>query len=325
MKIVVLAASGCLPSAFVGLMDVLTLAQWAPANRRQSGPAFEILSASADGAPVTDGRGCRVEVMRSLDEIGTCAAVIVPGFLPDDALRPPSMAGLASVATWLRAAHDSGALVCGSCSGSFLLAEAGLLDRRRCTTTWWLHEEFKRRYPRVNAVWASPMIEDDRIATAGGPLSWIDLALHVIRRLMGAEAAKAAADFAVVDAAPSAGAAYVPIGYLSRAGHWLADAEHVVRHAGGQRIGARELAQRLATSERTLHRRLTEATGKSPKRFIDRVRIETAQTLLESGQQSVKEISAAVGYEDESSFRRRFKRLVGTTPAAYRNRCRDRR
>lgn len=324
MRIVVLAAEGCLPSGFVGLMDVLTLAQWAGGGRGQTKPAFEVVSASIDGAPVADGRGARIDVMHGLDEIDTCAAVIVPGFLPDSALRPPSMTGLAPAAAWIRTVHAKGAVVCGSCSGSFLLAEAGLLNRRRCTTTWWLHEELKRRYPRVHAVWASPMIEDNRIVTAGGPLSWIDLALHVVGRLCGAEAARAAADFAVVDTAPSAGAAYVPIGYLSRTGHLLADAEHVIRHAGRQRIGARELASRLAISERTLHRRLTEATGESPKRFIDRVRIETARTLLESGEQSVKEISARVGYEDESSFRRSFKRLVGTTPAAYRDRTRAR-
>ncbi|MFD0986286.1 GlxA family transcriptional regulator [Methyloligella solikamskensis] len=322
MKIVVLAAEGCLPSAFVGLVDVLTLAQWATADR--SARAFEVLSASIDGAAITDGRGGRIEVDRGLSEIEVCDAVIIPGFLPDSTRRPPSMAGLAPAAAWLRSRHACGTLVCGSCSGVFLLAEAGLLNSRRCTTTWWLHDEFKRRYPRTRSIWASPLIEEDRVVSAGGPLSWIDLALHVVQRLCGSEAARLAADFAVIDTAPSSGAAYMPIGYLTRTGPLLTEAERIVRHAGPEWIGAGELARRLALSERTFHRRLKDATGESPKRFIDRVRMEMARTLLESGSQPIKDISLSVGYEDESSFRRTFKRLVGTTPAAYRDAARRR-
>ncbi|XSG82098.1 MAG: GlxA family transcriptional regulator [Methyloligella sp. ZOD6] len=322
MRIVILAADSSLPSAFIGLMDVLTLAQWALAE--QGFDNFDLVSASMDGKPVKDRRGSEICVDTSLDQIKSCEAVVIPGFIPNSDRRPPKMEELAPVASWVRARHAYGALICGSCSGVFLVAEAGLLDGRRCTTTWWLHDELKRRYPSTEPLWASPLIEQDRIATAGGPLSWIDLALHTLRRLCGAEAARVAADFAVVDSAPSVSTAYSPIGHLSRGGSLLLEAERAVRHAGSSSIRTRELARHLAISERTLHRKLSEATGESPKRFIDRVRIETARVLLASDRRSIKEISASVGYQDESSFRRSFKRFVGTTPAAYRSRMHDR-
>jgi transcriptional regulator GlxA family with amidase domain len=234
------------------------------------------------------------------------------------------MKEFAPAAAWLRSAHAKGALVCGSCSGVFLLAEAGLLDRRRCTTTWWLHDELRHRYPRIRAIWASPLIEQERVTSAGGPLSWIDIAMHIVKRLCGAEAARLAANFAVVDTTPSAGAVYNPLGYLNPSSAFLAEAERLVRHAGAKNIGIRELASAMAVSERTLHRRIMAISGESPKRLIDRVRLETARTLLESSSQPIKHIAASVGYADEGSFRRRFKRLLGSTPAAYRETARRR-
>ena len=163
------------------------------------------------------------------------------------------------------------------------------------------------------------------MVTAGGPLSWIDLSLHVIRALCGADAAKTAADFAVVDTVPSTQSIYVPAGHLAASNPFLLEAEHVVRQAGEEPLTARGLARALGTSERTLHRRLEQASGETPKRFIDRVRFETARTLLESSATSVKQLAATSGYADETSFRRAFQRYSGMTPGAYRTWVRARR
>ncbi|WP_409365517.1 DJ-1/PfpI family protein, partial [Klebsiella pneumoniae] len=76
------------------------------------------------------------------------------------------------MASWIRQQYVHGALACGSCSGVFMVGEAGLLNGRKCTTTWWMYDELKRRYPRANAIWCKALTEDNRIVTAGGPLSW---------------------------------------------------------------------------------------------------------------------------------------------------------
>jgi len=222
------------------------------------------------------------------------------------------------MASWLRRQHAMGALVCASCSGVFILGEAGLLDGRRCTTTWWRHDELKARYPKAKAIWGAPLIEDQRVVTSGGPLSWIDLCLHIIRSLCGDEAAKLAADFAVVDTAPSTRSIYVPLSHLSAANSFLLEAEHVVRVAGEEPVTAQDLSRALRTSDRTLNRRLKEATGETPKQFIDRVRFETARMLLETTNSSVKQLAVNSGYSDPASFRRAFFRYSGMTPAAYR-------
>jgi PAS domain S-box-containing protein len=91
-----------------------------------------------------------------------------------------------------------------------------------------------------------------------------------------------------------------------------------VRQAGDRPLNAHDLARALSTSERTLHRKLKLACGDSPKGFIDRVRVETARTFLETSAKSVKELAASAGFVDEASFRRTFRRSVGMAPGAYR-------
>jgi transcriptional regulator GlxA family with amidase domain len=318
MNIVVLGSEGCLASGFIGLVDILWLAQRAIMDGTGGKAPFAVVTASVDGRRVIDGHGRRLEVDKAFRQISRCDAIIVPGFVPDGKRKPPSLADMGPAAAWIRHHHARGALACGSCSGVFLLGEAGLLDGHLCTTTWWLHDEMKHRYPKAGATFGAALIEDRRVVSAGGPLSWIDLALHVVRKLCGADAARMAADFAVVDTAPSTQAVYVPAGHLAASDPFLMEAERIVRHAGEEPLGARDLAHQMASSERTLHRRLKQATGESPKKFIERVRFETARTSLETGTRSVKQVAAAAGYVDEASFRRSFKRFSGMTPAAYR-------
>lgn len=325
MEIVVLGLDGCIGSGFVGLTDILWFAQRSIVNAVGGEAPFRVVAASLDGKGIVDGHGRHFEVDTTFEAISSCDAIIIPGFVPGDKGELPRMSSYGSIAAWIRYQHARGALVCGSCNGVFLLGEAGLLDGRRCTTSWWRHDELKRRYPRANAVWGAPLTDDHRVVTAGGPLSWVDLALHVIRALCGADAARIAGDFTVVDTVPSTQAVYIPLGHLAASNPFLMEAERAVRLAGETPLSAQDLARTLATSERTLHRRLKQASGESPKTFINRVRFETARTLLETGAQSVKEVAAGAGYADEASFRRNFRRYSGMTPGAFRSWARTRR
>lgn len=322
-KIVVIASPGCLPSGYMGLIDMFTLAARAISAARRTSSPFCITGASIDGHFVTDGNGRTLSVEKALTDIGACDAVLVPGFIPDALNNPPDLNPFGSTAAWIRLQHAQGALVCGSCSGVFMLGQAGLLNGKKCTTTWWLYDELRRRYPRAHAIWGNALTEDRRIVTAGGPLSWIDIALYVIRQLEGSDAARIAAEFAVVDTSPPARAVYMPTAHLSRPDSFLPEAEFFIRQKTSALLSARELSRLLAISERTLHRRIREATGETPKQFIDRIRCETARLALETSAKSVKQIAADAGYLDEGSFRRVFIRLNGMSPSSYRRWVRE--
>ncbi|MCC3243769.1 helix-turn-helix domain-containing protein [Methylocystis sp. WRRC1] len=328
-KIVVAGLDGCLGSAFLGLTDLLTLARRAiggalPPSDQDSGGGdadFCVVTASATGRPVRDGAGATFEVETSFEEVTTCDAVIVPSFAPDPNGKPPDMSAHAAAAAWLRRHHSRGALIGGCGSGVFLLGEAGLLEGRRCTTSRWHHEELKQRYPRADTAWGARLIDDRRVVTAAGPLSWIDVALHVIRTLCGPDAGRIAADFTLGESAPAKGgirgAAYNVSVLGDSSDSFLSEAERIVRQSDAA-FNAQDLARALSTSERTLHRRLKQACGESPKTFIDRIRVETARMLLETSVKPVKELAASAGFIDEASFRRAFRRFTDMAPSAYR-------
>jgi transcriptional regulator GlxA family with amidase domain len=324
-RIVIAGFDGCLPSGIVGLVDLFALANKALARQPQDLGHFAVQVASGDGGSFHDGRGCRLKADVRLKDAGPAHAVLIPGFWLDAEQLDAAAETFRSAAPWLKAQHAQGAWLCASCAGSFVLGEAGLLDGRRCTTTWWLHDGLKRRYPKADAAWGAALIEDRRVVTAGGPMSWVDLALHVVRVLAGPEAARITADFAVVDAVPLSQSVYVPAGHVAAADPFLIKAEQAVRQLQDQSLSAVALAAQMSVSTRTLHRRLKLLTGEAPKTFIARVRLETARTLLDTSPSAIKDIALSTGYQDEGSFRRAFRRFSGMTPSGYREWSRARR
>ncbi|HEY8160898.1 MAG TPA: helix-turn-helix domain-containing protein [Methylocystis sp.] len=316
MDIAILGYADCLGQGFIGAADLLLMSRRMLASTQRPEP-YRVVTVTYDGKPFRDGFGRTHAADASFASLDNCAAVIVPPFLCSCDDPMPPAADLNAAAGWLRRQHAMGAIVAGSCNGVFLLGEAGLLDGRRCTTTWWRHDELRARYPRADVAWGASLLEDRRVVTAGGPLSWIDLSLHMIRELCGAEAAKKAADYTVVDTVPSTQTIYIPPGHLTASNPFVLEAEHAVRQAGDAPMTSTQLARALNVSERTLHRRIKEATGETPKHFLDRVRFEAARLLLETTKNSVKQLASASGYADETSFRRAFRRYAGMSPGAY--------
>jgi transcriptional regulator GlxA family with amidase domain len=325
MKVVILGFDGCMPSAIVGLLDMFDLAELAVMRTAGSDGAvesalrqkWEVLSVSVDGRALRDGRGRELPMDMAATAARHCDAVLIPGLVPGLDGLPQRSPEMREIGAWLRSQHAHGALIGAACAGVFVLGEAGLLDGRRCTTTWWFQDELKVRYPKADFIWGSALLEDRRVVTVGGPLSWVDLALHCLRHLGSPELARMTADFAVADNTPLNHAIYAPKGYVHTRDPFLFEAENVVRQTPDI-LTASALASLLAMSERTLHRRLKDLVGESPKTFITRVRMETARVLLEKKASSVKRIAQQSGYADESSFRRAFTRYMGMSPNAYR-------
>ncbi len=329
MLIAIVAVEGSLLSAITGLVDLFwitsqalrrppdAMQMTARATEDPAGlPHFDTVILSADGQDLRDPQGRRISVDGALDMARPYDAALIAGMaLGPDGL-PPDSNSVRRAADWFGKRHQEGLLIGASCAGTFVLGQAGVLDGRRCTTTWWLHQTFKQRFPHAHPVWGAAVEEQGGIITTGGPLSWIDLALHVIKCLAGPEVAKLAADISVADSLPLPQLVYAPRGFINATDPLLLQAEQIVRHSNPG-LSASELAVALNLSERTLHRRIKGITDESPKEFITRVRIETACVLLDVPGTSVKQVAQKCGYKDESSFRRAFILLTGKTPAEY--------
>ncbi|MBI5321995.1 helix-turn-helix domain-containing protein [Bradyrhizobium sp.] len=319
MKLAVLLLEGSMESAVIGMADLLGLANFVM-RRLGKETRFQLHTLSLDGKPVRTSRGLRFPVDAGLSNSSPYDAIIVPGRLSGaEPARSPARQ-FAPAAAWLRRQHARGCLIGAFCSGVFLLAESGLLENRRATTTWWLQEDLKDSFPTVDLAGDAVVTSDDRIVCAAGPMSWVDLLLRLIEMVDGPDAARTCADYAVVDTAERTQAVYMPLGYLQRRDPLLIRADVLVRRARKRPMTVRRLALELGLSERTLHRRFMELTGASPQAFILRRRIERSRLLLETTTQSIKAVARAVGYEDDSSFRRAFRTSTAMTPQAYRTR-----
>lgn len=250
------------------------------------------------------------------DVVLTSDLVFEPGFDPRG--RWPA------AGEWLRTQFDRGALIASVCTGSLLLAEAGLLDALVATSHWGAVPLFKRFYPRVQLEpdrVLAPAGPEHRIVTAGGAASWAELALYLIARFCGQEeAVRSSKVFLLGDRSDG----QLPFAAMTRPrGHGDAVIERcqvwIASHYEVPNPVAR-MIEHGGLAPRTFKRRFRAATGYTPIEYVQTLRIEESKQLLEATDMPTDEIAAAVGYTDPASFRRIFKRRTGVTPAHYRRR-----
>ncbi|MGF1742933.1 helix-turn-helix domain-containing protein [Vibrio profundum] len=330
--LVIMAFNKALPSALMGIADMLAIpnlcdihsplnSEKGPDEGNKVSDLWEprIVIASLDGRDIVDGQGRTFKPDCALQDIDHCHGVLIPGFATCAKGLPPNQMTDGACQSWLKRQYEHGALLGGSCSGAFVLGEAGLLNKRRCTTTWWLHYELTKRFPLANTAWGSSLIQDGNIITSAGPLSWANISLRLMRSLAGCNVANRAADFAVLDTIPNSQERYILQGHLTSTDPFVLHAEQKVRQNLSQVLNTVELASILSVSERTLHRRLKQLTGESPKTFMDRIRMDMAKTLLYTNNEKISSIALDLGYTDESVFRRLFSKQVGMSPSEYRS------
>jgi transcriptional regulator GlxA family with amidase domain len=207
--------------------------------------------------------------------------------------------------------------IAASCASVFLLANAGLLDGRNATTTWWLADDFRQRFPSVLLDEARMVVRDGRLLTAGSAFAQLDLMLALLTDLAGPRIAQACASYMVIDRCPSQ-ARYMMAAHSRRHDPVVMRAERWIDEHLGRGVTVASLAQQLAVSEKTLSRRVQAATGLSPIRFVQRRRVLMATHLIETTKLPIEEVAARVGYRDSAALRRLIRRELDTRPSALR-------
>ena len=315
----------CTPTVPYGLYEVFAAVGTAwPALTGEAPAARRIRPqlVAPDTAPFASAVGLPIAPQAAFAAVGHCDLVVV-----GDLSLPPGASPRGrwpEAAAWLPGQFERGALVCSVCTGSLLLAEAGLLDGLPATTHWCATGLFREHYPLVRLhperilVPAGPA---HRIVTSGGQASWEDLALHLVARLCGeAEAVRIAKVFIFGDRsegqlpfATMCRVARHEDAAVARSQAWIA--EH---YDHNNPVG--EMAARSGLAERSFKRRFKAATGLTPLAYVHALRIEEAKHLLERSSTAVETIAAMVGYGDPAFFRRLFRRTAGVSPAQYRRR-----
>ena len=202
-----------------------------------------------------------------------------------------------------------GVRIGAACIGTFVLAECGLLNGQQATTTWWLAPMFRRRYPEVKLDEAKMLVSSERFLTSGAALSHIDLALWVIRQESPA-IASLTANYLIVDSRPSQSAFAVP-DQLAHSDPMVTGFERWARGRLAEGFSLDEAAAALATSKRTLARRLQDTLGKSPLAYFQDLRVERAVHLLRTSNDSIERIASQVGYADGVTLRTLLRSKLG--------------
>lgn len=266
--------------------------------------------------PLVVNGGWTIDPPYGLGAVDDADTVIVPA-CPHE---PPS-----AMVDSLRAAFDRGARMVSFCGGAFALAAAGILDGRRATTHWMDTDDLARRYPRVRVEPDVLYVDEGRVLTSAGTASGIDLALHIVRLDFGPDVANQVARRMVTAAHREGGQsqfAFTPVPVPSFGDALGSVMDWMFEHLD-EPMSVRHLARLAAMSPRTFARRFGEATGTTPLRWLTHQRILRAQDLLEATTLPVEVIAGRVGFGTAVNLRQHFRRVTGTTPAAYRQQVRQ--
>lgn len=287
------------------------------ANTVTDSELYAVHVLSLGGGPVKSKSGLTVDSL-TLESIVPCSSdtLLVVGAETEELSSALKHTPLLD---WL-AEHSGAAERFGSiCTGAFVLAKARLLDGHKATTHWAAQRALERRYDQVCVEPEALHVRSGNAWTSAGVSTGIDMALAMIETDHGRTLMNEIAKHLVV--------------YACRPGHQSQFSNLLTAQTLGdgqfsdllawidanldQQIHVSKLAEQAGMSERSFYRRFARIVGETPSRYVEKARLQRAKTLIEDGAR-IKQVSAAVGYRSEQSFRAAFVKLFGVTPAMHR-------
>lgn len=323
LRVAILAFDGCISSSVVQPLDALRIAnKLAHLQKPGALDPVDVQVVGVKAGMVKASSGVRFDAVAARPD--DFDVLVVPaadyrntGELLDkvDALRAER--------ALVRRCADAGKRLVANCSASVLLAEAGVLDGRRATASWWLDALFRQRYPRVDLAVDEIVVEDGPIITTGAATAGYEATMRLVELAGGEGLAQMASRVLLVDRLRQSQAPYVSMALAEKPRQPLSErAERWLQKNLHETISVGDLAEHCSVSERTLLRHFHADFGASPLEYVQKLRVERAKALLESTPLSFEEIVGRCGYQDVSSFRRLFKQVTQLTPNDYRDRFR---
>lgn len=309
MKVAVVALQGVFDTGLATMLDALGTANELAPLLALPAP-FEVVVVGANRR-VSSAQGMRVPVQ----PFAACprpdwVLVPAPGCKMPDTLvpalaRPDVRRSVQALRDWSARSVP----IAAACIGSFVLAETGLLEGREATTSWWLAPLFHQRYPKVRLDADRMLVRSGPFVTAGAALGHLDLALWLVRQA-SPELAALVSRYLIVDARP-AQSAYAITDHLAHTDPLVQGFDRWVRGHMAGAISLDDAAAALATSKRTLARRVQQVLGKTPLTYIQDLRMERAVHLLKTGHHSVDQVADSVGYANGSTLRTLLRKRLG--------------
>lgn len=304
---------GCMPAGLFAAADLFHAA-----NLRAGRPLFRLQWVALQPGEVPCAHGTRLHAEVGLADAG-CKALLLPGFWAQQAGQLPT--GLADNRELLRALRGLGRRVAlwSYCTGVAFAAEVGRLDGQPATAAWWMAPWLAERYPKVDWQWQHACVVQPQQATAAGVHGYLPIVSAQVERWLSAEGWRDVARLMVLPRPRPAAPVFEGLAMTPEAPAWLRRLRAAVERLPANEATLDRLAHELGLSARTLARHVQAATGGPVGALVRRIKLHQAAERLLHADQSVGQVSAALGFSDESSFRRSFKAVTGVTPTAYRD------
>ncbi|MDR9750231.1 GlxA family transcriptional regulator [Pseudomonas sp. SZMC_28357] len=308
----------------MGLLD-LTGAQtvfWAAgkAMAARGLPGYSLHTGSLDGGLMQTAEGLAVntEALNNFDP-ATIDTLIVPG-APN---ITQAMHECVALVDWLRDASTKAQRTASVCSGTFLLAQAGLLDGRRAATHWAMCDMLRSGFPLIEVDHDAIFIQQGNVWTSAGVSAGIDLALALVEADCGREVAmEVARELVVFLKRPGGQAQYSVLLQSQSQDSALFESLHlwISEHLADENLSVERLATQAQMSPRNFARVYKLKTGRTPAKAVEVLRMEAARRLLEESERNIDQIARLCGFGDEERMRHTFQRHLSISPRDYRNR-----
>lgn len=288
------------------------------ANRIHARSAYRTLVVASRSGAVRSSSGVTIDALGETDADTFDTLIIAGGEGVDRAAADEGVLRL------VRSAFERGCRVASVCSGTFVLAAAGLLHEKRATTHWAEAQRLARAYPDVRVEPDRIFIKDGRVWSSAGVSAGIDLALGLIAEDHGEPLAKAAAKGLVVYHRRPGGQSQFSalLDFSSPAGRFSSTLLWAREHLS-ERLSVQRLAEQAALSVRQFSRAFTAEVGLSPARAVENLRVESARAQIEDGARRLQSIARRSGFGTVDRMRRAFVRAYGRTPQDLRRVARE--
>lgn len=320
--VTIIAVPGALGSTITIPLEMLSAANDIARARKQSEKLVKIVLASGTSdSKISLSGGLNIVCENKLSDIDRSDLIFVPGIWgnPRSSVRQ-----LSAMQQWLRTQYQAGSTICSIVTGSFFLAEAGLLDGKVATTHWRFFDQFQQQYPQVKLQRKRFITSADRLFCTGSVNAVRDIMLHFVEQLYGESIANEISRQFTHELKRSYESLLLNKDQ-NRSHHdeeiikiqeWLYDNYQ-------KQLRISELASRFQLSVRSLNRRFKLATNTTPLQYLHELRIAHGKELLKQSNLAISEVADMVGYQDASYFTSLFKKLNKVTPNEYRSLVRN--
>jgi transcriptional regulator GlxA family with amidase domain len=303
-------------ACIVGTYEIFIRANgyWKKNGKRE---LFKIELAGLTEAAEFDNGLLTIKPQASISSIFKTNLIVIPSLTRD--YQEPLKSNKLLV-DWIEKQYKQGAEIASMCTGTFMLASAGLLDGKNCSTHWSAADTFRTFFPKVNLQPDKLITDEYGIYTNGGAYSFLNLAIYLVEKYYDRQTAIYCSKIFQIEMDRQSQSAFVIFsGQKQHGDEMVQQAQVYIESKVDEKISVEDLSSRFAVGRRNFDRRFIKATGNTPVEYSQRVKIEAAKKAFETTRKTINEVMYDVGYSDVKAFREVFRKITGMSPLEYRS------